>query len=533
MHADLIIRGGRIFTGDPRVPFADAVASRGERIIAVGPDAETSVGPNTSVVYLDGALATPGFIDAHVHPATSGLDLLRCCFDVDGDSTSAVRTIAEYAAVHPDTPWIIGAGWLQSWFPRGCPSKALIDAVVPDRPVLVENSDGHGAWANSKALDIAGIGAGTPDPSDGRIERLPDGSPQGTLHEGAVKLVSRHAPPDTLDDFVAGLVRGQEELLRWGITGWQDANVSSLLHGAYLRLARSGDLRARVVGAMWWDRNRGMDQIDELVDRRESSAKGFAPVSVKLMLDGVIENFTGSMIEPYLDESGAATENRGLDFIAPEDLKEIVARLDAVGFQCHFHAIGDGAVRNALDAVETARTRNGAGDNRHHIAHIQVIHPDDVPRFAALDVVANAQPLWACIEDYQTMLTQPFLGAERSSWQYPFGSLLRAGATLGMGSDWGVSTGNVMQEIDVAVTRTGDSGEPLNPAEAIDPISALAAFTSGSAYINHAEGDAGSISVGKLADFAVLDGDPLREGGFRDTRVRSTIVGGEVVYEDV
>jgi predicted amidohydrolase YtcJ len=531
MKADLVIKGGRVFTAEPSQPFVDAVAVSGDRIVAIGDGALEMTGPETNVIHIDGALATPGFIDAHVHPASSGLDKLRCHFDGADDAQSALATIAAYAEANPGLPWIIGAGWPQSWFPNGCPSKELLDQVVPDRPVVITNTDGHGAWANSRALEVAGIGSDTPDPSDGRIERLSDGTPQGTLHEGAIKLVERHAPEDTLDDVVAGLVRGQAELLGYGITGWQDAIVDPKTHEAYLRLAADGRLRGRVVGAMWWDRERGLEQLDEVVARREMSAPGFSPTSVKLMVDGVCENFTASMLEPYLGSDGSPTENRGIDFIDPGELKVIVTALDEQGFQCHFHAIGDRAVRNALDAVHTARDRNGPSDHRHHIAHIQVVHPDDHSRFAALDVVANAQPLWACNDDYQAELTQPFLGPTRSGWQYPFGSLLRSGARMAMGSDWGVSTANVMEEIEVAVTRTGDSGSPLNPAEALDPVDALSAFTAGSAFVNHAEGDSGSIAVGKLADLAVLDRDPLREGSFRETRVVTTIVGGEIVYE--
>lgn len=532
MNADLVIRGGRIFTASPREPFTDAVATSGERIVAIGPAAELEIGPDTRVVDLDDALATPGFIDAHVHPASSGLDKLRCHFDGCDDASDALERVAQYAAENPDLSWVIGAGWSQSWFPNGCPSRELLDSAVADRPVLLMNTDGHGAWANSRALHLAGITAHMADPRDGRIERLPDGAPQGTLHEGAVRLVERHAPEDTVDDFAAGLVRGQEELLRYGVTGWQDAIVDLKIHDAYLRVAGEGRLVGRVVGAMWWARHGGLDQIDQLIERRNRWAPRFAPTSVKLMLDGVAENFTGSMLEPYLDEGGRPTDNSGIDFIDPDELGEIVTRLDSEGFQCHFHAIGDAAVRNALDAVEAARSANGPNDLRHHIAHIQVVHPDDIPRFSALGVVANAQPLWACQDEYQTDLTIPFLGPERATWQYPFASLLRAGARLGMGSDWGVSTCNVMEQIDVAVTRTCDSGNPLGSHEALGPVEALAAFTVGSAFINHAEADSGAISVGMLADFAVLDSDPLRDGLFRESRVVMTVVGGEVVYED-
>ncbi len=531
MQADLVVRGGRIFTADPLSPFVSAVASSGDRIVAIGPDASDAIGPSTRVIDLAGALATPGFIDAHVHPATSGLDKLRCHFDGVEGADGALARIGEYAAAHPGLAWIIGAGWPQSWFPRGCPSKEALDAVVPDRPALIDNTDGHGAWANSRALEIAGVDKNTDDPPDGRIERLPDGEPQGTLHEGAIKLVSRHAPEDTVDDFIAGLLRGQRELLGHGITGWQDAIVRAPIHEAYVRVAGEGRLVGRVVGAMWWERSGGLDQIDGLIERRSLTGPGFRPTSVKLMLDGVPENFTAAMLEPYLDGKGGSSGETGLDFIDPIELREIVTRLDALGFQCHFHAIGDRAVRNALDAIEAARVANGPGDNRHHIAHIQVIHPDDIPRFAALGVVANAQPLWACNDDYQIELTQPFLGEVRSRWQYPFASLLRSGARMAMGSDWGVSTSNVMAEIDVAVTRTCSEGEPLVGEERLDPIEALTAFTAGSAYVNHAEAVSGSLAVGKLADLAILDRDPLKARPFRDAMVKATVVGGEVVYE--
>ncbi len=531
MAADLALIGERIFTADPAQLFVSALAVRGDRIVAMGSVAEELIGPGTDIVELNGRLVTPGFIDAHVHPATSGLDRLRCSFEGCSEASDAVDAIASYAEAHPDRGWILGAGWIQSWFERGCPAKELIDRVVPDRPVLIWNTDGHGAWANSVALNLAGIDSLTPDPPDGRIERNRDGTPQGTLHEGAVHLVERHSPPNTVEDYLNGLLRGQEELVRYGVTGWQDAAVDPMVQEAYLEAASSGRLIGRVVGAMWWDRHRGTDQIEELLHRRGQSADGFQPTSVKLMLDGVAENFTASMTEPWLDSHGRPTSNRGIDFIDGDDLGEIVELLDAHGFQCHFHAIGDRAVRNALDAVEFARSRNRESDNRHHVAHIQVVHPQDRPRFAALGVVANAQPVWACNEPDQVDLTQPFLGEVRSGWQYPFRSLVDFGARIGMGSDWGVSTCNVMEEIDVAVTRTCPEGDPLVIEESLEPIQALLAFTNGSAFINHSEADSGSIAVGKLADFAVLDRDPLREGPFREARVAMTIVGGDVVYE--
>jgi predicted amidohydrolase YtcJ len=407
---------------------------------------------------------------------------------------------------------------------------------VPDRPVLLHNHDGHGAWVNTRALEAAGVGASTADPGDGRIERLADGSPQGTLHEGAMGLVERVLAPATAGDYERALLASQDLLVSLGITAWQDAAVGSRIHDAYRSLAGRGDLVVDVVGALWWDRARGMEQIDELLHRRRQPAPGYRPIAVKIMLDGVVENFTASMIDPYLDGHGGETDTMGLDQIDPETLPAIVARLDAEGFQVHFHAIGDAAVRNALDAVEAARAANGWNDTRHHIAHIQVIRPVDIPRFRRLGVVANAQPYWACFDGYQTELTIPFLGPERAAMQYPFASLLRRGATLAMGSDWSVSTPDPLLEIEVAVTRTlpdRPDDEPFFPDERIALGDALAAFTIGSAYVNHRDGESGSIEEGKAADLVVLDRNPFDPDAGRpgEARVDLTIIGGTVVYE--
>jgi hypothetical protein len=534
MTADLVFVNGPVFTSDATRSFAGAVAVAEGRIVAVGAENEVSglVGPHTEVVDLAGRLLTPGFQDAHVHPGSSGLDLLRCSLDDAGDALQALDTIARYAAHRPDEPWILGAGWSQDWFPGGCPPKEMLDSIVHDRPVFLYNRDGHGAWVNSVALAARGIDAMTPDPRDGRIERNPDGTPQGTLHEGAANMMQEAAPPDTFDDLRRGILAGQKYLLSNGITAWQDAHVDQVTHDAYRSLAGSGELLGRVVGALWWNRHEGLEQVERFVEMRSQPEGTYRPLTVKLMLDGVIENRTASMLEPFV---GGAEDNRGIDFIDPRDLDQIVARLDALGFSCHFHAIGDAAVRHALDAVEVARASNGWSGNRHHIAHIQVVHPDDIPRFEALGVAANAQALWACDGGYQTTLTKPVIGAERTSWQYPFGSLLRSGALLAMGSDWGVSTADVFAQGDVAVTRS-DIGEPDHPpleiSEAITPLDVLSAFTAGSAYVNHLEVDTGSIEVGKLADLAVMDRNPLQEARLAGTRIAMTIVGGQVFYEE-
>jgi predicted amidohydrolase YtcJ len=270
------------------------------------------------------------------------------------------------------------------------------------------------------------------------------------------------------------------------------------------------------------------------------------------MQDGVLETYTGAMIEPYLDRDGNPTENRGISFIDPERLPGWVAKLDAAGLQPHFHAIGDRAVRECLDAVATARSANGPSDTRPHIAHIQVIHPDDIGRFAALDVTANAQALWAAHEDQMDVLTIPFLGPERTTWQYPFGSLVRSGARLAMGSDWSVSSPDPIQAIAVAVTRSAPTAydptidtthrEPFLPEQAITLPEAIRAYTAGSAWVNHLDADTGTIEPGKLADLAVIDRDlfagsdgltPAALATFiGDARVLGTWVGGSAVFED-
>jgi predicted amidohydrolase YtcJ len=540
--ADLVFTGGHIATMDAARRWASALAVRDGRIVAVGPDADVRhlVGPGTRVIDLRGRTLTPGFQDAHVHPIHGGLAMLRCDLHEDEQSGPGLDKIAAYAADHPDEPWIRGGGWYMAAFEGGTPRREDLDRIVPDRPVFLTNRDGHGAWVNSKALEIAGVTAATADPSDGRIERDPDGTPSGTLHEGAMDLVARFMPDDTPGDLEEALRLGQRHLHSFGITAWQDAIVEPHAEErAYVALASRGELTARVVGALWWEHHRGAEQIEEFVERRRATAIGrYAPTSVKLMMDGVLENFTGAMLEPYLDAHGGVTDNRGLLQIDPDGLASWVPALDKLGFQPHFHAIGDRAVRASLDAVAAARRANGPSDTRPHIAHIQVIHPDDVPRFRELDVAANAQPLWAAHEDQMDILTIPFIGEERAGWQYPFRSLRASGAVLAMGSDWSVSSPNPLWEMHLAVERRAPAfyageREVFLPDERLDLVDALAAFTAGSAYVNHLDHLTGTLEVGKDADLAVLDRDLFDRGagGIGDTQVVATFVEGEAVYE--
>ena len=551
--ADLIITGSRVRLGAGR--WAEAVAVLEGSIAAVGTrlEVEDLAGPDTRVVHAaPGGVLVPGFQDSHIHAPFAGRNRLRLWLnDLSGRQTY-LDAIAEYAAAHPDEPWIVGGGWAMEYFPGGTPRKEDLDAIVPDRPVFLFNRDVHGAWVNSRTLEIAGITDETPDPSDGRIERDPvTGEATGTLHEGVAYRINEHVVPEpTCAEWEAAILNAQSYLHSLGLTGWQDAWVTPQTQAAYESLAADGRLTARVAGALWWERTRGLEQIEELLERRQQAlrlrapqselGRGFHPTTVKIMTDGVLENHTGALFEPYCDGCGGHGSERGLTYVEPELLSAALVELDAHGFQVHMHAIGDRAVHNALNAVEAARAANGPSRNRHHIAHIQVVRPDDIPRFGALDVVANCQAYWAQHEPQMDELTVPFLGPERARQQYPFASLLKAGALLAMGSDWAVTTANPLEQLEVAVTRIDPENrdnQSFLPEQRLSIDEAFDAFTAGSAYVNH-DDRAGRIEVGARADLVLLDTDVFAPGfasGGRapiaDARVQLTVAAGEVVYE--
>ncbi|MFJ1967391.1 amidohydrolase [Streptomyces sp. NPDC087903] len=541
--ADLVLTGGPVHTVDPARSRATAVAVRHGRIAAVGHhEVHELIGPRTEVVDLAGKLLLPGFQDAHVHPQGAGIELGLCHLADTVDPAEYLRRIKAYADEHPDIEWITGGGWSLEAFPGGTPNAAALDAIVPDRPVFLPNRDHHGAWVNSRALERAGIDSRTPDPADGRIERDAGGNPTGTLQEGAVHLVGRLVPDPTPEQQLAGLLRAQAVLHSHGVTAWQDAIIGTYANmtdpsPAYLAAHDRGLLTARVVGALWWDRTRGTEQIAELISRREELSRDrFYATTVKIMQDGIAENHTAAMLDPYLTGCGCTSDNSGISFVDPSELRKYVTELDASGFQVHFHALGDRAVREALDAVEAARTANGWRDTRHHLAHLQVVHPQDVPRFRTLGASANLQMLWAAHEPQMDELTLPFLGAERGTRQYPFGDLLRAGATLAAGSDWPVSSPDPLQAIHVAVNRIAQGAPEGTPAflpqQRLDLGAAIAAYTAGSAYVNHLDDTTGSITVGKSADLVLLDRDPFSgpPEEIATTRVLETFVEGERVH---
>jgi predicted amidohydrolase YtcJ len=541
-HADLLLRDAPLHR-DGRWD-GDCLAVRDGRIAGLGShdDVAHLVGPGTRVESLAGRWLLPAFHDAHVHPVQAGTEMNLCDLTGLGTIEEYVDRVAAYAREHPDRPWVTGGGWSMDAFPGGVPSADLLDAVCPDRPVLLPNRDHHSAWVNTRALELAGIDERTPDPADGRIERAADGRPTGALHEGAMGLVAALAPRLTADELMAGLLTAQRHLHSRGIVGWQDALVGEGLGmrdtlDTYLDAHRSGRLTAKVVLALWWDRDRGLEQVPELVERRRrAAAAGVRATSVKIMVDGVCETHTAAMLDPYLDAHGHRTDNRGLSFIAAEDLRAYVAALDAVDFQVHVHALGDRAVRDSLDAVEHARHLNGPRGNRHHFAHLQVVDPADVARFAALEVTATVQPLWACLDQAVEELTLPFVSEAARRQQYVFGSLLRAGARLACGSDWPVSEPDPLLGMHVAVNRRapdqGPEAEPLLPEEALTVAQALAGYTTGAVRINGLEDVTGRLEVGYAADLVAVDadvlgGDPGRLGA---TRVTHTWADGRPVF---
>jgi hypothetical protein len=341
-------------------------------------------------------------------------------------------------------------------------------------------------------------------------------------------------PEPTCADWEDAILLAQDHLFSLGITGFQDAWVTAETFAAYSSLASDGRLRARAVGALWWDRHSGLDQIAQFRTQREGAVGRFHPTTVKIMVDGVIENRTASMIEPYCGGCDADTSH-GLDYVDRDLLLAAVTELDALGFQVHVHAIGDRAVRNALDAVAAARSANGPSDNRHHIAHVQVIQPEDVPRFAQLDVIANCQTFWAQTEPQMDELTIPLIGRDRAQLQYPFEALRTAGVRLAMGSDWAVTTADPLQQMEVAVRRIDPEhrdNAPFLPEQALSLDDALTAFTAGSAYTNH-DPDGGRVEVDARADFAVLDEDLAQlSGKLSDASVVCTVAAGEIVYRD-
>lgn len=534
--ADQVLQNGVVYPFAIDSATAQAIAIRGGRIVYVGSNdgAKRFVGANTRIQDLGGRAVLPGLHDTHLHPE-SGVGLAECTMEDLATPAAILDSVRRYAAAHPELPWIRGRGWQLPVFPGGHPRKEMLDSVVPDRPVYLTAADGHSSWVNSKALSLAGITRSTPDPVNGRIERDPaTGEPTGTLRETASRLVSQHLPPRTQAELRAGLARAVHLANSLGLTSLHDANSSRELVEAYASLDSAGLLTARVVAAQSVDPRGGVGQVDSLRAwrGRHAGTRYFDARAAKIFADGVIEAKTAALLQPYVGDSG-----RGEPRLSAGAMDTLVAALDAAGLQVHMHAIGDRAVRMALDAYAFARLHNGPRDARPIIAHLELIDSTDIPRFAELGVLPSFQALWAYSDSYIKELTEPVLGPARSRWLYPIGSMVKLGARLTAGSDWSVSSMNPFEAIQVAVTRRGpeaEAGPAWIPEELVSLSTMLRAYTMGGAYAAGEEATNGSLEVGKAADLIVLDRDihriPVTE--IHAVKVLLTLLDGRIVFRD-
>jgi predicted amidohydrolase YtcJ len=532
--ADLALRNGAVYTVDAARSWARAVAVAGGKIVCVGTDAAVArwIGGKTRVVDLGGKMLLPAFHDSHVHPISGGIESLEC--DLHGLETQerVLAAVGKCAAAHPDAAWIRGGGWELPVFPQGNPSKELLDRIAPGRPVFLEASDGHSAWVSSKALTLAGVTRATPDPPHGRIERTPDGEPSGALREDALDLVAKHLPPRVARDYEDGLRRALAAANGFGLTSLQEASASEQELAAYQALDSRGELTARVVASITVDTDKGLSEVRRLTGlRAKFRGRRLRAGAAKIFADGVLETRTAALLAPYLGFG----DERGKLNVEPEAFKALAVALDSEGFQIHVHAIGDRGIRAALDAIEAARTANGARDARHHIAHLELIDPADLPRFRRLGVVANFQPFWANGDRYLTELTEPRLGPARSRWLYPIRSVLDSGAAVAFGSDWSVSSMNPLDGIQVAVTHREPSrgpGAAWLPQEQIALPEAIEGYTIRGAYLDFTEAETGSIEPGKAADLIVLDRNlfEIPASQIHEARVLWTLLEGREVY---
>jgi predicted amidohydrolase YtcJ len=510
-RAELLLTGGTVRTGDPARPLAAAVAVGRGRVLDLDEDALARRGPLTVVVDLAGGALLPSFGDGHAHPLWGGVELalapVRDCTSVE----QVLEAVRRFAAEHPDHAWVLGGSYDPTLAPRGLFDARWLDRAVADRPVLLESSDHHCAWVNTEALRRAGITSATPDPPAGAVVRREDGEPLGTLVEwNAVDLVKRLVPPHGEDRRLAALAASTRLLAAAGVTWAQEAALDPADLPTYVDAAAAGLLSVRVNVALRAEPGRWRGQLPVFTDVRESVAGSpwVSAGTVKLFADGIVEAGSASLLEPYAD----APHTCGLPVWAPTELTEAVTAFDAAGFQVHIHAIGDAGIRTALDAVEQAGRVNGPRDRRSVVAHTQVVDPADLPRFAALGVVANFEPLWACLEPGMLELTLPRLGPERARSQYPMRTLEASGARLSMGSDWPVSSMVPLEGLAVAVTRQTEAGEPAGgwlAHERLDPASALAAYSAGVAYQAFEDHEWGMVRPGMRADLVALDRDPL------------------------
>jgi predicted amidohydrolase YtcJ len=539
-RVDRVFLHGRIHTQDAE-RRVEAMALAGNTLVAVGTDGEIAAlaVPGVARVDLAGRVVLPGIIDAHTHPAESAQNLGRCSLGDEMITPAALaRRVKRCLATDP--------GAEGAWFevvqvnPSGLTlTRADLDGLSGGRPLLLDGSDGHTVWANSAALRAAHVRAATADPIGGHIEHDSAGQPTGTLRDNAADLVTNARPPVPLAHEAAQLERALAAMRATGITSVQDAAVDAHDMRIYKNLYDRHRLDMRVRASFT------IKNLHEPAAQAVAAAVAFRKAwavdpdflradAIKIFADGVIEypSQTAALLEPYLGADGRPTTNRGPAYFEQDNLNGIVAGADAAGLTVHVHAIGDRAVRCALDAFAYSRAQ-GIPSQRDQIAHLELVDPGDFARFKALDVIANFQLLWAQDDDYVERATIPYLGPERSRHLYPVRSLRDAGAFIAAGSDWDVSSFDAFAGMEHAVTRRRARGDkPLLAGEGITLQQALDAYTINAAYALRQERTTGSLEVGKRADFVVLDRDifAIDVAGLHATRVLATYLDGRRVY---
>jgi predicted amidohydrolase YtcJ len=544
-HADLVLVNGHIYTVNAHQPWAEALAIRDGKILAVGASRDIARyrGPSTQVIDARGKLVLPGFTDCHTHFLDGSFSLQQINVEDAKNLPEIQQRVKTYAAAHPNDAWVLGRGWSYPLFPpSGLPDKKYLDAIIPDRPVYLEGFDGHSWWANSKALEAAHINRDTPDPPGGTIVRDPQtGEPTGAIKEDAADAIVRRAipiagPEVKLKALRAGLKHASQlGVVRVHVMGGVNAGEGDLTDAELLeQLRQQNELTVRFYLAYRLDPPQMTDrQLQQIEQARERYHDGWiAAGGVKFFLDGVIETHTAAMLAPYSDDPSLA----GGLLWDPEKYKEFVAQLDQRGIQIFTHAIGDRAIRLALDAYENAAKTNGTKDARHRIEHIEAVSAADIPRFGQLGVIASMQPLHAYPDDDTLKSWLPNAGPERAQRAWAWHSIQAAGGVLGFGSDWPIVTLSPWAGLQNAVTRQTTAGEPKGgwiPSERISLADAIKGYTLNAAFAGHREKTEGSLEAGKLADLIVVSQDlfkvdPLKIG---ETKVLLTVVGGRIVYK--
>ncbi|MEH6589641.1 MAG: amidohydrolase [Halioglobus sp.] len=542
-NTDTILHNARIYTVNEDMPWASSVAIEDGKLTYVGDDegAKAFQGVTTRVVDMQGQFMLPGFQDAHAHPIFGVAYTSGCPIFELGSVAAITAEIKRCVAENPDAPHIVGAGWAWDDFPADQPpNRTMLDAIDSTRPLVFADADGHTQWLNSAALKLAGVNADTADPEGGMIGRdEASGEANGLLMENSgMELIVNKLPLPTPEQKRVGLEYAQDYFHSLGITAVQEALVSVSAPGLYDSLPtyeawnNEGGLKLRVMLALHWESERGMAQIDDMLAARKKYSKGRLQAGqVKFWSDGILESYTAMMLEPYSDKP----ETLGLMMVPPEQMMEAGPILDKAGFALHIHTIGDAAARYALDAIEASQKANGKRDSRHQLVHVQMLNPDDVPRFAELGAIANFQPLWAYGDGYVIDINTPQMGPERMKQMYPIGAVANSGGRVAFGSDWSVSSANPFPAMEIAITRQDPetSTTPVfNPEQRISLEQAIAGYTIDAAFANLIDDTTGSVEVGKYADLIVVDRNlfEIPVGEISEASVSATLFEGEEVY---